>query len=66
MICEALDHNYKMIAARLGLESTLLKNGLHIKDLSYLNCDLKDVIYVDFNDEKVEFHKDNCLILPRW
>ena len=55
-----------MIMLRLGRESTLLKNGKYIKDLSYMNRDLKDVLYIDFTDEKVEFHKDNALILPRW
>ena len=45
-----------MIMARLGRESTLLKNGKYIKDLSYMNRDLKDVIYLDFTDDKVEFH----------
>lgn len=55
-----------MIYGRLGRESTLLKNGKYIKDLSYLNRDLKDVIYIDFDDEKAEFHKDNVIILPRW
>lgn len=55
-----------MIMARLGRESTLLKNGKYIKDLSYMNRDLKDVLYVDFDDDKCEFHKDNVLILPRW
>jgi import inner membrane translocase subunit TIM50 len=65
-ICEALDPQYMMIMARLGRESTLLKNGKYIKDLSYMNRDLKDIIYIDFDDEKAEFHKDNCLILPRW
>ena len=51
---------------RLGRESTLLKNGKYVKDLSYMNRDLKDIIYIDFSDEKVEFHKDNALILPLW
>jgi len=55
-----------MIQGRLGRESTLLKNGQYIKDLSYLNRPLKDIIYVDFDDEKVAFHKENCIILPRW
>lgn len=31
-----------------------------------MNRDLKDIIYIDFDDEKAEFHKDNVLILPRW
>jgi import inner membrane translocase subunit TIM50 len=55
-----------MIHARLGREVTLLKNGKYVKDLSYMNRPLKDVIYVDFDDNKVQFHKENCLILPRW
>jgi hypothetical protein len=44
----------------------LLKKGKYIKDLSYMNRDLKDVVYVDFDDEKAEFHRDNVLVLPRW
>jgi hypothetical protein len=55
-----------MIHGRLGRESTLLKNGKYIKDLSYMNRDLKDIIYIDFDDEKAEFHKENVVILPRW
>ena len=65
-ICEALDPNYEMIAGRLGRESTLLRNGIYVKDLSYMNRPIKEIVYIDFNDEKVEFHKDNCIILPRW
>lgn len=31
-----------------------------------MNRPLKDIIYVDFDDEKVAFHKDNAIIIPRW
>jgi import inner membrane translocase subunit TIM50 len=55
-----------MIMGRLGRESTLLKNGQYIKDLSYMNRALKDVIYIDFMDDKAAFHKENVLLLPRW
>ena len=55
-----------MIMARLGREVTLLKNGKYIKDLSYLNRDIKDIIYIDFSDDKTEFHKENVIVLPRW
>lgn len=66
-ICEALDPTYQMIVARLGRESTLLtKEGNYVKDLSYMNRDLKDVIYIDFDEEKAQFHKDNVIVLPRW
>jgi import inner membrane translocase subunit TIM50 len=65
-ICEALDPNYSMIAGRLGRESTLLKNGNYIKDLSYLNRPIKNILVVDFTDEKCEFHKENVLKIPHW
>ena len=65
-VCEALDPYQQMIMGRLGRESTVFNNGKYIKDLSYLNRDLKDIIYIDFSDEKVEFHKDNAIIIPRW
>lgn len=31
-----------------------------------MNRDLKDIIYLDFDEEKVKFHKDNALVIPRW
>lgn len=55
-----------MIAGRFGRESTALKDGKYVKDFSYLNRPIADIIYVDFSDEHVEYHKENCLILPRF
>jgi len=34
--------------------------------LTYLNRPLKDIVYLDFTDEQVEFHKDNCILLPKF
>jgi import inner membrane translocase subunit TIM50 len=65
-VCQALDPVGQMIPGRFGREATLLKNGKYIKDLSYLNRPIKDIIYVDFDDSKVEFHKENAVILPYW
>ena len=65
-ICEALDPNYQMIVGRFGRESTLLKEGKYIKDLSYLNRQLKDIVYIDFSDDAVAFHKENAIILPKF
>jgi TFIIF-interacting CTD phosphatase-like protein len=31
-----------------------------------MNRPLKDIIYLDYDDSKVQFHKDNCLVLPKW
>ena len=31
-----------------------------------MNRDIKDILYIDFDEEKAAFHKDNVLVLPRW
>lgn len=55
-----------MIQGRYGRENTLLKDGRYIKDLSYMNRPLKDVVYIDYTDENVEYHKDNCILLSQF
>ena len=65
-ICMALDPNNNMIPGRFGREATLLKNGQYIKDLSYMNRPIKDIIYIDYSEEKAAYHKDNTIILPHW
>lgn len=65
-IAEALDPQQQMIQARLGRESTMLKGSMYIKDFSYLGRPAKEVIYLDFSDETVPYHKDNCIVLPKW
>jgi len=55
-----------MIHGAFGRESTVLKDGAYIKDLSYLNRPLKDIIYVDFSDDAVKFHSENAIILPKF
>ena len=55
-----------MIFGRFGRESTLLRNGAYIKDLSYLNRPLKDIIYLDFTDDPVQMHRENYIYLPKF
>lgn len=31
-----------------------------------MNRDIKDILYVDFDENKAAFHKENVLVLPRW
>jgi len=40
-----------MIIGRFGRESTALKDGKYIKDLSYLNRPMSEIVYIDFDDE---------------
>ena len=55
-----------MIYGRFGRESTVLKNGRYIKDLTYMNRPLKDIIYLDFTDDPVELHRENAIIIPKF
>jgi len=43
-----------------------VKNGVYCKDFSYLGRPIRDVVYLDFTDETVPYHKDNTIILPHW
>lgn len=43
-----------------------MKNGKYIRDFSYLNRPLAEVVYIDFSDESVEYHKDNVIVLPKF
>lgn len=65
-VCEHLDPNTQMIAGKFGRESTALKDGKYVKDLSYLNRPIGEIIYVDFDDDHVEYHQDNCILLPKF
>lgn len=65
-ICEALDPNGMMIAGRIGHDSTLLKDGRYIRDLSYMNRDIQDIVCIDFDPDKYWFHKDNVIKIPEW
>lgn len=65
-ICEALDPEMQMIGGRLGHESTLLKDGRYIKDLSYMNRDIKDIVCIEFDADKFYYHKDNVIKISQW
>lgn len=55
-----------MIAGAFGREQTVLKDGKYIKDLSYINRPMKEVIYVDFTDEAVHYQKENCILISEF
>jgi import inner membrane translocase subunit TIM50 len=65
-VCQNLDPNMEMFRGTFGRESTALKDGKYIKDLSYLNRPLKEVVYIDFSDEHVDYHPENCILIPKF
>jgi len=55
-----------MIRWPLFREATLYKDGGYVKDLSYLNRDLKKVIIMDTVPHHVKHQPENAIILPKW
>ena len=65
-LAQSLDPNHKIFSGRLGKESMCYRSGELIKDLSYLNRDLKNVIVIEKNVGRVKNQPDNVIILPEY
>ncbi|KIW99812.1 uncharacterized protein Z518_10740 [Rhinocladiella mackenziei CBS 650.93] len=57
---------YQTIRWPLFREATLYKDGGYIKDLSYLNRDLKRVLIMDTDPHHVKHQPENAIVLPKW
>ena len=44
----------------------MLKDGEYIKDLSYINRPIRDIVYVDFEDDLLKYHKTNAIVIPKF
>ncbi|KAK5939297.1 mitochondrial inner membrane protein required for protein import [Knufia obscura] len=47
-------------------EMTVYEDGGYVKDLSYLNRDLKKVVMVDSDSHAVKKQPENAIVLPKW
>jgi len=54
------------IKYKLGKEATRLENGRYVKDLRFLNRNLKGVIVIDFDPENVKATPNNAVIIPEY
>lgn len=61
-----LDPLRASVSYALFREHTRYHKGDLIKDLRYLNRDLKKVILLDVDPKAAQLQPDNCLILPKW
>jgi len=61
-----MDPDQKYVMYKLFRDATKYENGIHIKELSNLNRDLKKVIVIDWNKEHIQHNPDNALILKKW
>lgn len=54
------------IKFHLGKEATRLDKGRYVKDLRFLNRNLKNVIAIDFDSENLKFTPYNAIIIPEF
>lgn len=66
MICKEIDKFETYIRHYLGKEATLKHKQKNIKDLNYLNRDLKNIIVIDKDPENVKKHLSNLIVLPEF
>ncbi|KAF2216747.1 hypothetical protein CERZMDRAFT_119637 [Cercospora zeae-maydis SCOH1-5] len=57
---------YHFIMWPLGREATKYEKGEYVKDLSYLNRDLRKTIIVDTHAPHVKNQPENAIIIPKW
>jgi len=61
-----MDPQQQFIMYKLYRDATRYKNGVHVKELSNLNRDLRKVIVIDWNKDHTQSNPDNALILKKW
>ena len=59
----SIDPRQQFIHGYFGNECMVLSHGKYIKDLKYLNRDLRNIIVIDKNKEVVPKSKDNVVVL---
>ena len=61
-----IDPKHMFIQNLFGKESMVWREGQYIKDLKYLNRDVKKIVVVDRNAKNLKNHPDNVLVLPEF
>lgn len=65
-IIPTLDPRQQVFMGFFGRECMVWHKGHYIKDLKYLNRDLKNVIVIDKDFESVPKHRQNTIVLPQF
>ncbi|XP_060516058.1 mitochondrial import inner membrane translocase subunit TIM50-C-like [Cylas formicarius] len=64
-LIEAIDPK-NLIAYKLVRDATHFTGGHHVKSLNNLNRDLSKVICIDWNENNLQFNKENLFHIKRW
>jgi import inner membrane translocase subunit TIM50 len=62
----SVDPKHRYISSFFGKESMVWRNGGYVKDLKYLNRDLRKVIVVDRIKDNVKNQPENVILLPEF
>lgn len=65
-LAESLDPQHRIFQARMGRECLCYRDNELVKDLSYLNRDLKNVVVIDKSPKMVRLQSDNAILLPEF
>lgn len=63
---DKLDPTHQLFVGKFGYESFVIENGEYIKDLTYLNRDLKKVIVLEKDPNVMKKHPDNAIFLSEF
>lgn len=59
----SVDPKHRFISNVFGKESMVWRSGGYVKDLKYLNRDLRKIVVVDRNKENVKSQPENVILL---
>jgi mitochondrial import inner membrane translocase subunit TIM50 len=62
----SVDPRHRFISNVFGKESMVWRNGGYVKDLKYLNRDLRKVIVIERLKDSVKSQPENAIILPEF
>lgn len=65
-LTESLDPNHRIFSARMGRECLCIRDGEFVKDLKYLNRDLKNVVILEKSPKMIRLQEDNAILLPEF
>ena len=66
LAAEKLDPYRNIFHSRLGSESMVLESSGKVKDLKYLNRDLRRVVVVDKDSALLRHQPHNAIIIPKF
>lgn len=61
-----MDPGHQIFAGRLGKESLCYDSHKYIKDLRYLNRDMRKIVVIDKDIEMLKLQPDNCIVLKEY